>query len=219
MLLEFRAAEGGHDAYLFSRELARAFAAYARRLGCETSLDEDLSRTLRLTVTGAQAARFAELAGTHRIQREPKHDRRGRRHTSTVTVAVLDELSAPCVTVHDDELEVQHYRGTGKGGQHRNKNATAVRLTHRPSGLVVAREDSRSQWQNYQAARADLVRLLTEAATGELVGAQNRARRDQIATGERPAKAWTHNTQRDESIEHASGRRWRLSEFLRGKLE
>jgi peptide chain release factor 1 len=115
-------------------------------------------------------------------------------------------------------LRVDFYRGHGKGGQHRNKTSSAVRLTHLPTGLIVVVERGRSQAQNLESARAELRRRLEERRSTASSATQNHRRTSQIRTGERPMKQWTWNTQRGEVVNHTSGERHRITEFLRGEL-
>ena len=219
IVLEIRAGEGGADAAAFRDELCASILALARRLGhsVRPSQPGQAGRTVRLVVDGPEDP-YRVLAGVHRIQRAPANS--ARRHTSTATVAVLDEMAAPTVEISDDDLDVVAYRGSGPGGQHRNKSSTAIRLTHRPSGLVVSAEDSRSQWQNLQSAKAKLVEALRCAHDSELMGATSEQRNAQIRSCERPAKSFTHReTGAHASVVcHETGQRWRREDFRRGRI-
>jgi peptide chain release factor 1 len=215
-----RPGEGGRDAESFSCELAGAIAAYARRRDepVERLLSSGDARTIVLRVDGDRSV-YWPLAGVHRVQRIPQSDSRGRRHTSTATIAVLDDRAPVVVQLCDEDLELAVYRGSGPGGQHRNKTATGVRLRHCPSGLVVNAEDSRSQWQNLTSAKEKLVRALTAAAEAEADSRIGGDRRFQIASVERSAKSFTHNDQRSEVLCHETGAVWRLQDWRRGRLE
>lgn len=219
IVLEIRAGEGGDDAAAFRDELCSSILALARRLGHNVCRSEpgDSGRTVRLVVDGPEDP-YRLLAGVHRIQRVPVGSTR--RHTSTATVAVLDELAAPAVEISDEDLDVVAYRGSGPGGQHRNKSSTAIRLTHRPSGLVVSAEDSRSQWQNLQSAKAKLVEALRGARDSEQMGATAEQRNAQIRSCERPAKSFTHRETGSHAFVlcHETGQRWRLEDFRRGRI-
>jgi peptide chain release factor 1 len=114
---------------------------------------------------------------------------------------------------------VYTYVGTGKGGQHRNKTASAVRIVHRPTGLVVVVEHGRSQWQNLKAAKAELVRRLSERADLQEAHDVGAVRNSQIASGEHPLKQFTHNEQRATVTAHEFGVIWRWTDFYRGRLE
>ncbi len=136
-----------------------------------------------------------------------KNDKRGRRHTSTVTVCTIDE-SMVVYELLESELEETFTRGSGPGGQHRNKTDTKVVLKHLPTGITVA-IDGRSQWANRQEARRGLKkRLQTQSQT-------ENERREQP---HRAAKSFTYNTQRDEVVCHRDDRKWRLSQFMKGRI-
>jgi protein subunit release factor A len=218
LIVEIRPGEGGDDAVQFSTELADAFAAHARRNDCAATVRT--GRTITVTVTGSRATRLnlRDLSGTHRIQRIPRNDRSGRRHTSTATVAVLDAAAPAGPDLSWDDVDIDVYSGSGPGGQHRNKTEQCARLAHRPSGLVVVATASRSQRQNIQAAFAELRRRLGAAATEAAESDRNRARRTQIATGERPQKQWTWNDQRAEVVDHSTGARYPMTAFRRGRF-
>lgn len=218
LVIELRAGEGGQDAEAFSSELRSAIVAFARKQRHPYEIEPLTAgaRTLVVRVTGPLDA-YARLAGVHRIQRVPKNDRRGRRHTSTATIAVLEDVGPVAVKVDDADLKVQAYRGTGNGGQKRNKTSSAARVRHLPTGLVVEAEEQRSLTQNRLAARARIESRLRERATQEAVEDLGRRRNSQIASAERPAKGWTHNRdQRGEVLCHATGERWRWADFYRG---
>jgi peptide chain release factor 1 len=161
LAIELRPGEGGDDALAFCQDLRTAILAYARRRGdaVQPAAGSRGNRTLVVVVDGDRRA-YERLAGVHRVQRIPKSDRRGRRHTSTATVAVLTLRLASKVEIADEDLDVFTYRGHGKGGQHRNKIDSAVRLVHRPTQTTVVVEHGRSQWQNLQEARAVLAERL-----------------------------------------------------------
>ena len=217
-VVEIRPGEGGDDALDFAKELAGAVAAHARRNGCAASVHN--GRTITVTISG-RPPHLQNLSGTHRIQRVPRNDRAGRRHTSTATLAVLDEdatAGAPTDPSWDD-IDVDVFSGSGPGGQHRNKSEQCARLTHRPTGLVVVATASRSQRQNIHAAYAELRRRLAVAAEAAAGADRNRARRDQIVTGERPMKQWTWNDQRSEVVDHSTGNRYPMAAFRRGRFD
>jgi protein subunit release factor A len=219
LAIELRPGEGGNDAYAFCLELTAAIVAYARRRGdlVQSQAVRPGSRTVEVLVDGHRHA-YERLAGVHRVQRIPKNDRRGRRHTSTATVAVLDRQPPKAVEVADEDLEVFTYRGSGKGGQHRNKTDSAVRVVHRPTGTTVVVEHGRSQWQNLRQAKVVLAQRLQKAArradSDKVLTDRNR----QIASGERPVKQFTHNEQRSVVESHQTGEVWRWSDFYRGRI-
>lgn len=216
-VLEVRPGEGGAEASLFAREVLDVIAAWARRSGVAYTVDGGGGRTHVIVVDGPGVpARL--LAGTHRIQREPVNGK-GKRHTSTCTVAALDDSQPRAVTVADADLQVDTFRSGGSGGQHAQKNETAVRVTHRPSGISVVSEAERSQARNLAAARSEIQARLDASAADAHAAATNRTRVAQIADAGRPAKTFTWNTQRGEVVDHATGRRWRLRDFTRGRID
>jgi peptide chain release factor 1 len=219
LAIELRPGEGGNDAYAFCLELTAAIVAYARRRGDVVQSQEVRPgrRTVEVLVEGHPRA-YERLAGVHRVQRIPKNDRRGRRHTSTASVAVLDRRPSKTVEVADEDLDVFTYRGSGKGGQHRNKTDSAVRVVHRPTGTTVIVEHGRSQWQNLRQAKVVLAQRLQKAArradSDKVLNDRNR----QISSGERPVKQFTHNEQRSVVESHQTGEVWRWSDFYRGRI-
>lgn len=167
--------------------------------------------------SGADAARvFLHEPGGHRWQRIPPTEKRGRVHTSTVTVAVLQEPEDSALVIPPAELEWRTSRGSGPGGQHRNKTESAVVLTHRPSGLTVRCESERSQHRNRDTAlrllRARLLQAREEGAARSL----NAARRGQVGSGQRGDKVRTVRCQDGVVTDHRLGRKLSLEAYLRG---
>jgi peptide chain release factor 1 len=220
LAIELRPGEGGDDAFVFCRELKSAILAYARRRGDTVQSAESRpgSRTL-VVVVAADRRAYERLAGVHRVQRIPKSERQGRRHTSTATVAVLSQRPAIPLEIADEDVEVFTYRGHGKGGQHRNKTDSAVRLVHRPTQTTVVVEHGRSQWQNLQEARAVLAERLGDMARQQDSAKVLSERNRQIASAERPVKQFTHNEQRSVVESHGTGEVWRWSDFYRGRID
>jgi peptide chain release factor 1 len=220
LTIELRPGEGGDDAYAFCSELKVAIVAHARRRGdaVRPQRAQPGSRTVEVLVDGHRLA-YERLAGVHRVQRIPKNDRRGRRHTSTATVAVIERQLAKRVEMPDEDVDIFTYRGSGKGGQHRNKTDSAVRVVQRPTRTTVVVEHGRSQWQNLQQAKMVLAQRLEEAAqrvdSDKVLSDRNR----QIASGERPVKQFTHNQQRSVVESHQTGEVWRWADFYRGRID
>lgn len=217
-VLEVRPGEGGEDAASFAVELTAALTARLARDDLPTRRATADGRTHRVLLDDRGASALRHFVGTHRVQRIPLSDRHGRRHTSTATVAIVDTAS-PTVELDDGDLEVQFIRGTGPGGQHRNKVSTAVRLRHRPTGIVITRMSGRSQATNLADARADLLARLATLASRDTARRRNAARRRQFAGGDRSAKTFTHNEQRDQTTCGHCGRRWPMRAFLRGRFD
>lgn len=213
-LIEVRPGEGGADAEAFAQELADSFAAWCRRQEVPFELSES-GRTLVLAVPPTAASRLSAFAGVHRVQREPSKS--AKRHTSTATVAVL---SAAVGSDAFDEADVvwEAHRGGGKGGQHQNTTDSAVRARHLPTGITVD-FSGRSQWQNRQAALAELRRRVNDLASARDAAVAHQHRSSQIGSVPgRAEKDFTHNYQRGEVICHGSGKRIQLARFQRGRF-
>jgi len=164
---------------------------------------------------GAREA-FAEEGGGHRWQRVPPNDKRGRVHTSTITVAVLSEEEFAKPKVDASDLEWRATRGSGAGGQKRNKTSSAIDLVHRPTGIAVHCETERSQQQNRSIARDRLFARIEEAERAKQQAARAQDRRTQVGSGMRGDKRRTIRAQEGVVVDHPTGRTWRLKEYLRG---
>jgi peptide chain release factor 1 len=162
---------------------------------------------------------FQHEAGGHRWQHTPKHDKRGRVHTSTITCAVLPEPADLDLVIQPSDLEWSFSRGSGPGGQNRNKTETAVDLKHRPSGLVVHAESERSQQDNKRIALATLRARLWQAQQEREQAARDADRRAQCGSGMRGCKTWTIRVQDEIVTYHASGQKFRLRDYLAGDYE
>lgn len=162
---------------------------------------------------------FANESGGHRWQREPENEKRGRVHTSTITVAVLDEPTDTQVHLDMNDVDVRTCRGSGAGGQHRNRTESAVQLVHRPSGITVRCENERSQHQNraeaIQVLRARLLRHQKEIARTS----REQDRRFQVGTGMRGDKAFTIAVQRDTVVSHRTGKTTTYQRYRKGYIE
>lgn len=171
---------------------------------------------IRVDGKGAHEA-FENEAGGHRWQRVPPTERRGRMQTSTVTVAVLPEPDSSEMSISPGDLDWRFCRGSGAGGQHRNKTETAVQLTHLPTGLSVRCEAERSQSQNKAAALAMLRARLWEAAEAAKRSKRDSARREQVGSGMRGDKRRTVRCQDGSVTDHVLGMTWDLRSYLRGE--
>ena len=171
-----------------------------------------------LRVAGARVQEtFQDEAGGHRWQRIPPNEKRGRVHTSTITVAVLSEPAAAEVVISEKELAWSTCRGTGSGGQKRNKTETTVLLTHLPTGLQVRCETTRSQLKNRELALALLRARLWEAARSRLREERDQLRKQQQGSGMRGDKRRTIRCQDGQVTDHLTGRKWELKAYLRGE--
>jgi peptide chain release factor 1 len=179
-------------------------------------LDERRGLKIFRAVGPRAAAAFRDEAGGHRWQRVPPNEKRGRVHTSTITVAVLPEPTDVEVRIAPGDLDWSTCYGTGPGGQKRNKTESTVLLTHRPTGLQIRCETSRSQQQNRVAALALLRARLWAREHDRLAAARAQERRDQLGSGMRGDKRRTIRCQDGVVVDHVTGQRWELRAYLRG---
>lgn len=190
--------------------------AWQRGGGFSVEIAEERPGILVARVCGkGTTAALANESGGHRWQRVPPTERKGRVHTSTVTVAVLREPSAVEVVLRDADLDFATCRGSGAGGQHRNKTESAVIVTHRPSGLAVRCESERSQHQNKATAVAILRSRLLAARESAATGARASDRRAQVGSGMRGDKRRTIQVQNGVVVDHPSDRRCEVRSYLR----
>ncbi|MBN1178980.1 MAG: peptide chain release factor 1 [Anaerolineae bacterium] len=227
VIVEIRAGAGGDEAGLFSADLFRMYTRYAERQGWSTEiLSENETgiggfKEVVFEIRGKGAySRLKYESGVHRVQRIPATESAGRVHTSTATVAVLPEVDEVEVTIDPKDLEFEAYGSSGPGGQHMQKNATAIRLLHKPTGLIVSCESERSQTQNKLRAVAVLRARLYERECLKQEQAVAAARRSQVGTGERSEKIRTYNFPQNRITDHRIGfTLYRLSEVLYGDLD
>lgn len=161
---------------------------------------------------------FKEEPGGHRWQRVPPNEKRGRVHTSTITVAVLPEPTEVELVINDRELEIKAIRGTGAGGQKRNKTSNCIQLRHLPTGIMVRCESERSREQNRLTAIAHLRAQLWETEKSRAKDARDSDRKQQVGAGQRGDKRRTIRVQEDTVVDHVTGKRWRFKDYERGNL-
>ncbi|MBI2573796.1 MAG: peptide chain release factor 1 [Candidatus Wildermuthbacteria bacterium] len=227
VIIEIRAGTGGEEAALFASSLLDMYTKYAAKRGWETTLlnihESELKgiKEAELEIKGETA--FQELrheGGVHRVQRIPATEKAGRVHTSTASVAVLAKPERSQVHLNPADLTVDFYNSSGPGGQNVNKRKTAVRVTHIPSGLVVAVQESRNQLKNKEYAMALLEAKLLEQEREEKESAEAGQRKSQIGQAKRAEKIRTYNFPQDRITDHRVEKSWHnIEQIMEGNLE
>ena len=209
VIVEIRGGVGGEESALFAYDLYRMYSMYAEKRGWKIELlnynDTELGgvKEADFIIDGDGAySRMKFESGVHRVQRVPETESGGRVHTSTATVAVLPEMETVDVDLREEDIEMQVYRSSGAGGQHVNKTSSAVRLIHKPSGIVVACQEERSQVQNRAKCMAMLASKLYEIEQQRVESAVTNERRAQVGTGMRNERIRTYNFPQNRVTDH-----------------
>ncbi len=227
VVVEIRAGAGGDEAALWAGDLHEMYRLYAEQRRWKTDVlsasSSDLGgfKEVVLEVRGKGAySRLKHESGVHRVQRVPATEAQGRIHTSTATVAVLPEAEDVEVEVRPEDLDVQVFRSSGPGGQSVNTTDSAVRITHKPTGIVVGSQEERSQLQNREKALRYLRARLLQQAQAEAAAAEAATRRSQVGTGERAEKIRTYNFPEGRVTDHrVKVTVHRLQEVLAGGID
>jgi peptide chain release factor 1 len=227
IIMEIRAGAGGDEAGLFAADLFRMYSRYAQAKGWDVDvIDSNASgiggfKEIIFEVKGKGAfSRLKYERGVHRVQRVPVTESSGRLHTSTATVAVLPQADEVEVKINPDDLRIDIYHSGGAGGQNVNKVATAVRITHLPTGIVSTCQDERSQLRNRRKAMSVLRARLLDIERTKQEEAITQQRRSQVGTGERAEKIRTYNFPQDRVSDHRLGKNLRnLPRIMDGELD
>lgn len=227
VLIEVRAGTGGEEAALFAAQLLRAYTRFAERQGWKTEL-------MTMNETGIGGVKEAVIAiegkgaysklkyesGGHRVQRVPETESGGRIHTSAATIAVMPEVEEVEFEIDPEDLEIDTYRSAGAGGQNVQKNETAIRITHTPTGVVVTCQDERSQLQNREKAMRMLRSILLERKIQEQQNEISSTRRSLVGSGDRSDKIRTYNFPQGRVTDHRIGfTLYRIDGFMDGDIQ
>ena len=227
VIMEIRGGVGGEESALFAHSLFRMYNLYAASKGwrvnllnyTETELGGIKEADFEIQGSGA-FSRLKFESGVHRVQRVPETESGGRVHTSTATVAVLPEMEEADVDIRPEDIEMQVYRSSGAGGQHINKTSSAVRLIHKPTGIVVACQEERSQFQNREKCMLMLTSKLYRMEQERIEAAYSGQRKSQVGSGMRNEKIRTYNFPQSRVTDHRIGLTlYKIDSIMNGDLD
>lgn len=226
-IIEIRAGAGGDEAAIFAGDLARMYQRYAEKNGWKfTVLDENKTslsgyKTFIARIKGEGTyENLKQESGVHRVQRIPATEKSGRVHTSTASVAVMPVTEAKEININPSDLDISFFRSSGPGGQNVNKVETAVRILHRPTGVVVSSQSSRTQMENREHAMEILASKLQEAQLEKEHAQMGDLRKSQIGTADRSEKIRTYNFPQDRITDHRIGKKFsNIEKILDGDLD
>jgi len=227
IIIEIRAGAGGDEAAIFAGDLARMYQRYAEMNGWKFTVLDSNQTTLHgyktfIARIGGDGAyeNLKQESGVHRVQRIPATEKAGRIHTSTASVAVMPVVESKEVNINPGDLDVSFFRSSGPGGQNVNKVETAVRITHKPTGVTVSSQASRTQLENREHAMEILRSKLYEAQLEKQRAELGSLRREQIGSGDRAEKIRTYNFPQDRITDHRIGKKFsNIEKILDGDLD
>jgi len=225
--LEVRAGVGGEEAALFASDLWRMYLKFSEKNKFKVRVldinETDLGGIKNLTaeITGPGVYNLLKQeAGVHRVQRVPITEKSGRIHTSTASVAILPKLNLPQIQIKESDLEIEFFRAGGPGGQNVNKVETAVRILHKPTGIVVSCQTERSQQRNREIAIEILKNKIYQLEQEKIFGSLTEERKKQIGSHERSEKIRTYNFPQNRVTDHRINKSWHnLEDIMDGNLE